>query len=40
MCPRDVLNFAFLEKGLGIVSPPHFVFDLSRKTFVMVFSIN
>ena len=28
-----MLNFEFLEKGLGIVSPPHFVFDFSRKIF-------
>ena len=26
-----MLNFSFLEKGLGIVSPPHFVYDFSRK---------
>ena len=26
-----MLNFYFLEKGLGIVSPPHFVCDFSRK---------
>ena len=24
--------FGFKEKGLGIVSPPHFVYDFSRKT--------
>ena len=24
---RDMLNFNFLEKGLGVVSPPHFVYD-------------
>ena len=26
-----MLNFDCLEKGLGIVSPPHFVYDFSRK---------
>ena len=29
-CSRDRLNFDFLEKGLGRVSPPHFVYDFSR----------
>ena len=37
---RDMLNFDFLEKGLGIVSPPHFVYDFSRKMFFMLYSIN
>ena len=23
-----MLNFDFLEKGLGIVSPPHFLYDI------------
>ena len=32
---RDILNFNFLEKGLAIVSPPHFVYDFSRKMFLM-----
>ena len=36
---RDMLNFNFLEKGLGIVSPPHFVYDFSRKMFLMLDSI-
>ena len=27
------LNFDFLEKGLGIVSPPNFVYDFLRKMF-------
>ena len=26
-----MLNFDFLEKDLVIVSPPHFVYDISRK---------
>ena len=28
-----MLNFNFSEKGLGLVSPPHFVYDFSRKMF-------
>ena len=24
---RDMLNFNFSEKGLWLVSPPHFVYD-------------
>ena len=35
-----MLNFDFLEKGLGIVSLPHFVYDFSRKIFLMLYSIN
>ena len=37
-----MLNFDFLEKekSLGIVSPPHFVYDFSRKNFLMLDSIN
>ena len=31
-----MLNFGFLEKGLGIVSPPHFVYDFSRKILLML----
>ena len=38
---RDMLNFRFLEMdGLGLVSPPHFVYDFSRKIFLMLHSIN
>ena len=37
---RDTLNFDFLEKGLGIVSTPHFVYDFSRKIFLMLYFIN
>ena len=29
--------FDFLEKGLAIVSPPHFVHDFSRNIFLMFF---
>ena len=28
-----MFNFHFLEKGLGIVFPSHFVHDFSRKAF-------
>ena len=31
--------FDFLEKGLVIVSPPHFVYDFSRKMFLNLYSI-
>ena len=30
-----MLNFDFLEMGLGIVSLPHLVYDFSRKMFLM-----
>ena len=33
-----MLNFDFLEKGLGIVSQPHFVYDFSRKLFIKLYS--
>ena len=32
---RHMLNFDFLEKGLRIDFPPYFVFDFSRKMFLM-----
>ena len=35
-----MLNMDFLEKGAGIVSPPHFVYDFSRKTFFMLYPVN
>ena len=35
-----MLNFDFVEKGLGIVSAPHFVDAFSRKMFLMLCSIN
>ena len=35
-----MLNFNFSEKGLGLVSPPHFVYDFSRKMFLMLHFIN
>ena len=37
---RDMLNFHFLEKGLGIVSPANFVYDFSTQMFFMLYSIN
>ena len=33
-----MLDFDFFEKGLGIVSPPHFVHDFSRKMFLKLYS--
>ena len=35
-----MLNFDFLDEGLGIVSPAHFVYDFSTKMFPMLYSIN
>ena len=35
-----MLNFNFSEKGLGLVSPPHFVYDFSRKMFLMLHTTN
>ena len=35
-----MLNFDFLEKSLGIVSPQHFVYNLSRIMSFMFCSIN
>ena len=37
---RDMLNFDFFKKGLGIDSPPYFVYDFLRKIFLMLYSIN
>ena len=34
-----MLNLDFLEKGLGIVFPPHFVYDFSKEMFLMLYSI-
>ena len=33
-----MLIFDFLENGLGIVSPPHFVYDFARKMFLKLYS--
>ena len=35
---RDILNFEFLEKGLGIVSPPHFAFFQEKFHHVIFYS--
>ena len=35
-----MLNFDFSEKGLGIVSQPHFAYDFSTKMFPMLYSVN
>ena len=35
-----MLNFSFLEKGLVLVSPPHFVDSFPRKMFFMLYSLN
>ena len=37
---RDICNSDLLEKGLGIVSLPYFVYDFLRKMFLMLYSIN
>ena len=35
-----MFNFNFSEKGFGVVSPPRFVYDFSKKMFLMLHSIN
>ena len=35
-----MLNFDFLDKGQGIVSPAHFVYGFSTKMFLMLYCIN
>ena len=35
-----MLNFDFLDKGLGVVSPAQFVYAFSTKMFLMLYSIN
>ena len=35
-----MLNFNFPEKGLGLVSPPYFVYNISRIMFLMLYYIN
>ena len=35
-----MLNFDFLEKGLGAASSAHFAYDFSRKLFLMLHSTN
>ena len=34
-----MMNFDFLEKDLGLVSPLYFVYDFSRKMFFMLYSM-
>ena len=36
---RDLLKFNFPEKSLGLVFPPYFMYDFSRKFFLMLYSI-
>ena len=36
----EINNFDFLEKSLGLASPPHFTYVFSRKIFLMLYSIN
>ena len=33
---KDMINFEFSELHLGLVSPPHFVYEFSRKMFLML----
>ena len=35
-----MLNFDFIEKGLGIFFLPHFVYNFSGKMFLILYSIN
>ena len=35
-----MLDFDFLDKGLGLVSPAHSVYDFSTKMCLMLYSIN
>ena len=37
---RDMHPFNFLEENQGLVYPPDFVYDFSRKMFFMLHSIN
>ena len=37
---RDMINFNFSEKGLGLVSPPQFWNGFSTNIFLMLHSIN
>ena len=33
---RNILNFSSPEKGLGLVTPPHFEYDFSRKMILEI----
>ena len=35
-----MLNFDILDRGLGIVSAAHFVYDFSTKIFLKLYNIN
>ena len=35
-----MFNFIFLEKGLEIVYPPHFMYGFSRKIILKLYSSN
>ena len=35
-----MLIFNILEEGLGLVIPPHFTYDFSRKVFLFLYSTN
>ena len=35
-----MLNFGFLDKGVGIISTAYFVYDFSTKMFLMLYSVN
>ena len=35
-----MIDSNFPEKGVGLVSPAHFVYDFLRKIFLMLYSIN
>ena len=37
---RDMFNFNFPGKGLGLVFSPHFAYDILRKMFLMLYSFN
>ena len=37
---RDILNFNFSEKSLELLALPDFVYDFSRKMFLMLHFIN
>ena len=40
MIQRYSVFWFSLEKGLGLPSPPHFMYDFSRKLFLMLYSFN
>ena len=38
--PKDMLKLNFSDKGLGLDSLPHSVYDFWRKMFIILYSIN